>query len=856
MTVNSDKTKAKIGKISLPKGLNREDILKKLSTGESKGFITRKGESDYSPKPADDGFGLSYAEKQKRIKALEIQEKQEKEVKKPTTQVKTKSDEVAKPFVAEVKNEVKNEIKKQAENNLNPQVQDVIPTITETALNAVKIEAKQAKEEVKKEVEAPAFSFKQGDKIISVEDIAKETSQARVDKRDKTLIEKMMKHYKYLEFDNDSEIEKLQKGLELRQALEDKRKGANSTNYDDEILVNSVSSEVDEEVVKIRREAYFSRHNKKPIKKKPISPSFVQKEIGIYDKNIVIDIARNLAIKVEIFLKKLKSYGLYLKENDVIDGDTAELIIEEMGHIVNRVKKFTAEDKIKKEQILANLKPIPPIVTIMGHVDHGKTSLLDALRKASVVENEAGGITQHIGAYQTVLENGEKITFIDTPGHEAFTAIRSRGASVTNVIVLVVAGDDGIMPQTIEAINHAKSAGVPMVVAINKIDKPNADVDRIKNELLAYEVVADEFGGDVICVPVSAKTGQNLDKLCEAILLQAEVFNAKAEWDAPASGTVLEGKLDKQKGVIASLLVQNGTLKTGDIVVVGSSYCKVRLMVNDRGESVQKAEPSTPIEIYGLPDVPIPGLSFNVVETEKLAKEIVEHRKEKKIEQKMDVKSAFSAFFKPKEQKKQFNIVIRADVQSTIEAIKYSIEQIKVPTEIELRIMQANVGQVTEADVNFARNYNAVIFAFSVKVGSKEEELAKKNGIIIKQHSIIYKIVDDVKEMVGAMLSPIIKDEVIGDVEVRAIFDIAKSGKIAGCMVKKGVVKRNAIVKVLRTGLQIAEGKLKTLKHFKDDVKELAQGNECGVQIEGFEDFSIGDMLQIIYRTEEKRTLE
>jgi translation initiation factor IF-2 len=841
MTVNSDKN---TGKISLSKGLKKEDILKKLNTEENKGFITRKGE-DYSSSSSNqknEGFGLSYAEKQKRIKALETQEKQEKEVKKPEVKIKLEEMAVSQPIV-----ETKMEERKE------PELKEA-PTINQNALNAVKIEAKQPKEEVKKEVETPIFAFKQGDKIISVEDIVKESAQVKVDKRDKSLIEKMMKHYKYLEFDSDNEIEKLQKGLELRQALEEKRKGS-ATNYDDDILVNSVSSDVDEEVVKIRREAYFSRHNRKPAKRKDYSSSFTQKEIDIYDKNIVLDVARNLAIKVEDFIKRLRSYGIYLKEADLIDGDTAELVIEEMGHIVNRVKKLTAEDKIKKEQILANLKSVPPVVTVMGHVDHGKTSLLDALRKASVAEREAGGITQHIGAYQTVLENGKKITFIDTPGHEAFTAIRSRGASVTHVIVLVVAGDDGIMPQTIEAIKHAKSAGVPMVVAINKIDKPNVDVNRVKNELLAHEVVSDEFGGDVICVPVSAKTGQNLDKLCEAILLQAEMLDAKAEWDAPASGTVLEGKVDKQKGVIASLLVQNGTLKTGDIIVIESSYCKVRLMVNDRGESVKSAEPSMPVEVYGLPDVPTPGASFNVVENEKLAKEIAEHRREKKVEQKVDVKSAFGAFFKPKEEKKQFNIVIRADVQSTIEAIKYSIEQIKVPSEVDVRVMQASVGQVTEADVNFAKNYKAVIFAFSVKVGSKEEELAKKNGIIIKQHSIIYNIVDDVKEMVASILSPIIKDEVVGDVEVRAIFDIMKSGKIAGCMVKKGVARRNAIVKVIRAGLQVAEGKLKTLKHFKDDVKELAQGNECGIQIEGFENFAVGDMLQIVDRTEEKRVL-
>jgi translation initiation factor IF-2 len=843
--VDFSKTKEKLslsGKITLPTSMDRKDILNKLSKN-SGGFITRKGESEVRV-VENTSSNLSYSERQRRVKAIEIQEKQAQIQEKLNIEeeaLKTLSNEVFQPISPKIPHEV---------------ALDTTPSaMTDALKHKVKIEIKHTpKEEPKKQDEVPVFTFKQGgDTIIQLEDIEKETPKAKVDKRDKSLIEKMMKHYKYLEFDSDVEIEKLQKGLELRTALEEKRKGGQVN--DEEVAINSVASENDEEVVKIRREAYFSRHNRRPLKKRDNSKVFIQKEIELYDKNIVLDVARNLAMKVEDLTRKLKQYGIYVKENDIIDGDAAELVIEEMGHIVKRKKRLTAEDKLKREQIFANLKSVPPVVTIMGHVDHGKTTLLDALRNANVASGEAGGITQHIGAYQTILENGKKITFIDTPGHEAFTSIRERGANITHVIVLVVAADDGVMPQTVEAIKHAKKAAVPIVVAINKIDRPNADVQKVKNALLAYELVPEDLGGDVIFVPISAKTGENLDQLCEAILLQAEVLDAKAEWEALASGIILEGKLDKQKGVIASLLVQNGTLKVGDVIVADSYYCKIRLMTNDKGESIKIAEPSTPVEVYGLPDVPTPGASFNVVETEKLAKEIAEHRREKKMEKKKDVKSAFSNFFKPKEEKKYINIVIRADVQSTIEAIKYSIWNIKIPKEIEIKIMQSSVGQVSEADITLAKTYNAIIFAFSTKLGSKEEEFAKKNGVIIKQHSIIYNIVEDVKEIVISNLSPIIKDEVIGEVEVRAIFDIVKSGKIAGSMVKKGVAKRNAIVKVFRNGIQIAEGKLKTLKHFKEDVKELAQGNECGIQIEGFEEFIIGDFLQIIERTEEKRTL-
>jgi translation initiation factor IF-2 len=835
--------------LSLSKDLTKEDILKKLSPINN--FITRKGEKAQSNE-YNLSSSLSTQEQERRMRALEKQTtviKDEKlKLKDQETKTKVSLEDAALKELESDTQDFKTQSKEESNKFITSSgMGDVINSSV-----AIKEKIETNSQNPKKESKTSSFTFKQGESPVA-ESINLETVETKIDNRDKTLINQMMQHYKYLEFDSDEEIENLQKGLTLRQTLESKRKDSSADQED--IIISSSSAEIDEGVVKIKREAYFNRHNKKFAKKAKVKPSFIQKEVEIYDKNIVLDIARSMAIKVEALIKKLHYYGINVKEEDVVDGDSAELVIEEMGHIVKRVKKLTAEDKLKRKQSSSKLQPITPVVTIMGHVDHGKTSLLDALRNARVAEREQGGITQHIGSYQVELENGNKITFIDTPGHEAFTSIRARGANLTHIIVIVIAADDGIMPQTIEAIKHAKSAGVSIVVAINKIDKPSADVQKIKNSLLAHEIISEDLGGDVICVPISVLKNQNLDKLCDAILLQAEVVSPMAEIDSPASGVVLEGRLNKQKGVISNVLVQNGTLKVGDIVLIGSSYSKVRLLVNDRGESIKYAEPSTPVDIYGLPDVPFPGQNFNVIATEKLAKEISEHRKDKKSEEKENLKEKFLNFLGPKKETNQFNIVIKADAQSTIEAIKYGISKIKIPSEIELNIMQANVGDLTEADVKMAQLNNAIIFTFSVKSSSKDLEFIRKNNITIKEHSVIYNIIDDLKELISAQLKPIVKDEIIGEVEVREIFSIFKIGKIAGCMIKKGLVRRNSIVKIFRGNEEIGEGKLKTLKHFKENVKELSQGKECGIQIENFESFKPNDILQIIDRTEEKRTL-
>ncbi len=853
-------------KLSTGGGLKKEDVMKKIAKGENKNsfnLITRKGENEPNVGTIEESSGLSFNEKQRRIRALE-QDAAKPEMIQPELIKKPKG-----PSVAEMAVESDDE---EALKNIEPQPKQmsVSEGLSESILKtSVDIEISDSSFEKPKNkrsataTEAPLFVFKQGDTVSSIDEIMKTAEPVvKVDKRDKTLLDKMMKHYKYLEFDSDKEIETLQQGLELRSALEEKRKG--NSGSEEEVVVQISVSESEEDVLKIRREAYFSRHNKKPSKRRMGNlgrQAFVPKEVEISDKNLVLNIAKDLGVKVEEVIKKLRTFSIIVKPDSIIDGDSAELAVEEMGHIVKRVKKVTAEDKLIKVANNENLLPVDPVVTVMGHVDHGKTSLLDALRKTNVASKEAGGITQHIGAYQTVLENGKKITFIDTPGHEAFTAIRARGANSTHVVILVVAADDSVMPQTLEAISHAKAAGVPIVIAINKIDKPGANIEKVKNDLLVAGIISEDLGGDAIIVPVSAKNGKGLEELCNAVLLQAEILDIRADYSAHASGVVLEGKLDKQKGVVASFLVQNGTLQVGDMVVVGLDYFKVRMMVNDRGENVKSAPPSMPVEVYGLGNVPIPGTSFNVVESEKIAKEISSHRKDKKAEMESKTGSSFSRavfddFFKNEtEKKKEVNFIIRADVQSTVEAIKNSINSIKLPAEITLNIMQATVGNVTEADITLAKTKQAVIFSFGLRLGSKEEESAKKNGVTIKEHTVIYTMIDDVKDIISGQLSPIIREENIGEAEVREVFDVSKAGKIAGCSIKKGVAQRGAFVKVLRQDAFIFEGKLKTLKHFKEDVKELSMGNECGIQIEGFEDFAPGDVLQIVKKIEERRTI-
>ncbi|WP_435619687.1 translation initiation factor IF-2 [Thermoanaerobacterium thermosulfurigenes] len=567
----------------------------------------------------------------------------------------------------------------------------------------------------------------------------------------------------------------------------------------------------------------------------------------------VKELSEKMKINPSDIIKKLISKGIMVTINQQIDYENASQIAEEYGFLLE--KKEENEDNLEimdKEDDEKDLLPRPPVITVMGHVDHGKTSLLDAIRKTNVTQREAGGITQHIGA--SVVEiNGKKVVFLDTPGHEAFTAMRARGASVTDIAVLVVAADDGVMPQTIEAINHAKAANVPIIVAINKIDKPNANPDRVKQELVEYGLVPEDWGGNTICVNVSAQKNLGLDDLLEMILLEAEMLELKANPNRPARGTIIEAQLDKNRGPVATVLVQKGTLKTGDVIIAGTAYGKVRAMFDDKGRKVKKASPSIPVEVLGLSDVPKAGDILVVLDDEKKARSIAEKRKEKFREEEMMQKQKISLdelFNQIKEGNvKELNIILKADVQGSVEALKSSIEQLS-NDDVRLRVIHGAVGAITETDVMFASASNAIIIGFNVRPDSKAKSLAEKEKVDIRLYRIIYDAIDDLKAAMKGMLEPEYREKELGKAEVRAVFRVPNVGNVAGCYVVEGKISRNANIRLVRDGIVIFEGKISSLKRFKDDVKEVQSGFECGIGIERFNDIKEGDVLEA-YQMEE-----
>ena len=580
-------------------------------------------------------------------------------------------------------------------------------------------------------------------------------------------------------------------------------------------------------------------------------------EITIPESITVKDLAVELKKTSAEVIKKLFGFGIMATINNDLDFDTAFLVAEEFGVTAKKKEEVKEEDILfdDSEDKEDELKPRPPVVVVMGHVDHGKTSLLDAIRKTNVIEGEAGGITQAIGAYMVNI-NGRDITFLDTPGHEAFTSMRARGAQITDIAILVVAANDGVMPQTVEAINHAKAAGIPIIVAVNKIDLPEANVDKVKQELMKYELVPEEWGGDTIYVPISAKKHINIDELLEMVLLQADVLELKANPNKQAKGAVIEARLDKAKGPIASMLVQRGTLDVGDTIVVGSSIGRIRAMKNDKGQRVKKAGPSTPVEIMGLTEVPESGEVFYEVKDEKMAKHLIERRKraqrEKSINQMAPV-TLDNLFSQMEEGKlKQLNIIVKADVQGSAEAIKQSLEKLS-DDEVRVRVIHSAAGAVTESDVTLAKVSNAIIIAFNVRPVATAKQAAEKEEVEIKQYSVIYQAIDDVKAAMKGMLDPIYEEKVIGNVEVRQVFKVSNVGTIAGAYVLEGKIERNAGVRVLRDNVVIHEGKLVSLKRFKDDVKEVAKGYECGMQIENYNDLKEGDIIEVYVMEEVKR---
>ncbi len=585
----------------------------------------------------------------------------------------------------------------------------------------------------------------------------------------------------------------------------------------------------------------------------------IVRDVVVPETIMVQELANRMAERGVDVIRTLMKNGIMATLQETIDADTAELIVNEFGHNVRRVSEADVEIGFKGDDDEESaLLPRPPVVTVMGHVDHGKTSLLDALRSTDVAGGEAGGITQHIGAYQVELASGDRISFIDTPGHAAFTAMRARGANVTDIVILVVAADDGIMPQTVEAIDHARAANVPIIVAINKIDRPNADITRVRNELLQHELVVEELGGDILAVEVSATQRTNLEKLEEAILLQAEVMELKANPNRSAEGVVIEANLETGRGAVATVLVQRGTLKVGDIVVAGAEWGRVRALTNDRGESADSAGPAEPIAIMGLSGAPLAGDEFAVVETEARAREITEFR-ERQIRAKRTAvapRGSLEQLFSQIEagETQTLPVVLKADTHGSVEAIAASLEKIGTD-EVKVQVIHSGVGGINESDVSLAQASNALVFGFNVRANAQARDAAKRDGIDIRYYSIIYNLTDDVTEMLSGMLAPEERETFLGNAEILEVFSISKVGRIAGCKVVEGLVRRGASVRLLRDDVVIHEGKLATLKRFQDEVREVRDGMECGMAFENYQDLKQGDVIECFEVEEIARSL-
>ena len=600
------------------------------------------------------------------------------------------------------------------------------------------------------------------------------------------------------------------------------------------------------------------RKNQKNTEERNKQKIFKLTEITIPENISVKDLAAELKKTSGEVITKLMGLGIMATINQELDFDTAFLVAGEFGVTANKKEEVKEEDILfdESEDKAEDLVQRAPVVVVMGHVDHGKTSLLDAIRKTNVIEGEAGGITQHIGAYK-VSVNGREITFLDTPGHEAFTSMRARGAQITDIAILVVAADDGVMPQTVEAINHAKAAGIPIIVAINKIDVPGANPEKVKQELMKYELVPEEWGGDTVFVEISAKQHINIDQLLEMVLLVSDMQDLKVNPNKQAKGVVIEARLDKAKGPIASVLVQRGSLDVGDTVVVGTSIGRIRAMKDDKGKRVKCAGPSTPVEIMGLTKVPEAGETFYEVKDEKMAKHLIERRERKAREDAMNAynKVTLSNLFEQMEHEnlKQLNIIVKADVQGTAEALKQSLEKLS-DNEVAVKVIHSNAGAINESDVNLAKAAKAIIIGFNVRPNATAKEVAEKQGVEIKLYSVIYQALEDVEAAMNGLLDPVYEEKVIGNVEVRQTFKVSNVGTIAGGYVKDGKVERNAGVRVIRDDVVIHEGKLASLKRFKDDVKEVAKGFECGLQIENYNDIKEGDIIEVFVMEEIKRT--
>ena len=622
--------------------------------------------------------------------------------------------------------------------------------------------------------------------------------------------------------------------------------------------VNKVLQQEEQEYDKLPSLAKIKRaREREKLKTQSLDNTKLSRDVTIPEIITVQDLANRMAEKTADVVKELMKLGIMVTANQSIEGDTAELVATELGHKSNRVSDIDVLKDIEDiEDPEDELQSRPPVVTIMGHVDHGKTSILDSIRKSDVASKEAGGITQHIGAYQITTEKDKKITFIDTPGHEAFTNIRARGAKTTDIVVLVIAADDGIKPQTQEAISHAKAAKVPIIIAINKIDTPGANPEKVRTELLSYEIVVEKLSGEVQDVEVSATKNMNIDKLQEAILLQAEILNLKANPNRKSRGVVLESRLEKGRGPVATILIQKGTLKIGDVFVSGSEWGKIRALRNDKGEKEEIALPGSPIEILGLNDNPEAGDDFIVVNSEFTAREIAKYRLSEKKKNltinKSNVENMFEKIAAGEISK--LPVIVKADVQGSADAIDSSLEKLST-NEVKTDVIFKGVGAITESDVALANSSKGFIIGFNVRAIPQARDMAKREGVDLKYYSVIYELIDDVKKLMGGLLSPNISEKITGNVEIREVFKISKIGNVAGCFVKEGFIKRDSKIRILRDNVVVHEGKIDSLKRFKDEVKDVQQGYECGVTIEEYNDIKKGDIIETFSIQKEAREL-
>lgn len=729
-------------------------------------------------------------------------------------------------------------------------------------------EAEKAEAEKKAKEKAEAEKAAKEAKKAEAEKKAKEETNINVDYRNK-------KSKDYVDDDDDDEDEDYHKKgkktvvttekrvMTREETFEQERKKIQKRTFEPQRRNNKISAnnymigggdDDDDDYGFGAPHRRFKKKQPKPVQQVQTPQEKVVHEVVIPETITVQELANRMAEKSSDVIKRLMSMGVMVTINQPIDADTAQIIVEDMGHIAKRVADSDVEEGLNgPEDTAEDLLPRAPIVTVMGHVDHGKTSLLDALRETNVVAKEAGGITQHIGAYQITLESGQKITFIDTPGHEAFSEMRARGAQVTDIVVLVVAANDGIMPQTVEAIRHAQAANVPIVVAINKIDLPGADPMRVKTELLQYGIGVEEMGGESLCAEISAKKRINIDKLVDAILLQAEMLDLKANPNRTAQGTVVEAKMEKGRGSVATVLVQRGTLQIGDILIAGKEWGRVRAMFNELGKKVMQAGPATPVEVIGLQGTPMAGDTFVIGKDENQAREVTGYRIRKERELKMvaNTKSAMEQMMEKIKsgESKHLSVVIKADVQGSIEALEGSLKKL-ANDEVSVQILHSAVGGISESDVTLAHASNALIIGFNVRANAQARDMAHRDGVDIRYYSIIYTVVDDVKKALEGMLTPELREKILGYAQIRNVFNITGVGKVAGCMVTEGMVKRGAKVRLLRDNVVIHDGNLGQLKRYKDDVKEVKEGYECGMSFENYSDIQVNDSIEC-YEVEE-----